>query len=397
MHTLFAPALLSVAVLFSFQGAHAQSGNPSPENPFPVHPDVIPDVRGWNEKYTSLEEYEKAATNGESEAQFYLGNIYLKGEGVPQDMARAVKWLKKAANAGEPHAEYTLGVLHMEGKGLPRDFDESRRWLNLAATWNLPEAKQALVKLDAVQQKDVTDDLLSKAKAGNPTSQYQFAKRLLGSKSATDADQRTAREWLERAANGNHPESAYELGLAYRDGVGGERDESKARYWLGHASEVGVLRARIALAELERGQEPLAPSSLAAAAQGPLLAARRGDAQAQYDVAMMFLSGDRVARDTTAAKEWLIKAANQNHRLAQRTLAEALARGIDFEQDYDEAAKWYLRAAQAGDSDAQFAMGTLYSVGLGVKANTMESQRWYSAAAKQGNRKARERLSDTPY
>jgi hypothetical protein len=397
MRTLNAPMFLSVAMLWVGAGGFAQPNDAVPEQPFPAQPDAIPKVRAWNEQYATLEDYTRAATNGESEAQYHLGYIYLRGDGVRQDIPRAVGWLKKAAGAGEPRAEYTLGLLHMNGTGVPKDLDEARKWLSLAATWNLSEARAALAELDKLQQKDATHDLLAQAQRGAPAAQYQLAKQLLGAASSVQADLAQARAWLERAAASNHPESAFELGIAYRDGVGGERDAGKARKWLERAAEVGVLRARIALAELDRADTPLAPANLDTAAATPLAAARRGDAQAQFELAMMYLNGERVTRDASAAHDWLIKAASQNHRLAQRTLADALARGVDFEQDYDEAAKWYLRAAQAGDADAQYAIGNLYSVGLGVKASSAESQRWYTAAAKQGNRKAKERLGDVPY
>jgi hypothetical protein len=376
--------------------AFAQPNDAVPEHPFPIQPDIIPKIRPWNEQYTSLEQYTHAATNGESEAQYYLGYIYLRGEGVKQDIPRAVGWLQKAAKAGEPRAEYTLGLLHMSGTGVAKDLDVARHWLSLAATWNIPEARAALVELVKLQVGDADHELRKQAQRGMPAAQYQLAKKLLGASGATPAQLAEARSLLHAAAGKNHPESAYELGLALRDGIGGARDPAQARTWLQRAAEVGVLRARIALVELERAQNPVA----AAAPDtniAPLAAAQRGDANAQYELAMMYLHGDRVARDTAAAHEWLVKAADRNHRLAQRTLADALARGVDFEQDYEAAARWYLRAAQAGDADAQYAIGNLYSVGLGVKASTAESQRWYDAAAKQGNRKAREKLSDTPY
>ncbi|MCP4188930.1 MAG: SEL1-like repeat protein, partial [Gammaproteobacteria bacterium] len=40
----------------------------------------------------------KAASREDTKAQYNLGYMYYKGEGVPQDYAEAKKWLDKAAN-----------------------------------------------------------------------------------------------------------------------------------------------------------------------------------------------------------------------------------------------------------------------------------------------------------
>ncbi len=397
MRATHSPILLLIALLWLSSIGFALPDDALPTDAFPAHPDAIPKVRPWNPRYTTLDDYTRAATSGESEAQYYLGYVYLNGEGVKKDLPRAVGWLKKAADAGEPRAEYALGLLHMTGGGVPKDLDAARKWMGLAATWNLPEARAALAELDRLQQTQTSSDLHARAQRGEAAAQYQLAKQLMASKTPAASDLAQARDWLERAAAHRHPESAYELAVAYRDGIGGARDLEQAKSWFERATEVGVLRARIALAELARTDgSARAPQSVAMAAAAPLPAARRGDANAQFELGKMYLSGDVVTRDPKAAYQWLVKAANQNHRPAQRLLADTLARGIDFEQNYDEAAKWYLRAAQAGDAEAQFVMGNLYGVGLGVKANAAESTRWYAAAAKQGNSKAQQRLTSAP-
>ena len=48
--------------------------------------------------------------------------------------------------------------------------------------------------------------------------------------------------------------------------------------------------------------------------------ANDGAAEAQYDLALQYLTGQGVARDITAAKDWLQKAAAQGHKKAQKQL-----------------------------------------------------------------------------
>jgi len=53
----------------------------------------------------------KAATAGDREAQNTLGVMYLKGEGVKQNLSLAKKWFKKAATLGHVQAQQNLQAL----------------------------------------------------------------------------------------------------------------------------------------------------------------------------------------------------------------------------------------------------------------------------------------------
>ena len=49
---------------------------------------------------TALQEFTELAEQGYAKAQFNLGLMYAKGQGVPQDYKQAVKWYTKAAEQG---------------------------------------------------------------------------------------------------------------------------------------------------------------------------------------------------------------------------------------------------------------------------------------------------------
>jgi TPR repeat protein len=44
----------------------------------------------------------KAAELGEPKAQYFLGRMYLEGDGVPEDRANGATWLRKALEQGHP-------------------------------------------------------------------------------------------------------------------------------------------------------------------------------------------------------------------------------------------------------------------------------------------------------
>ncbi len=52
--------------------------------------------------------YELAANAGHVGAQYNLGLMYLKGEGVPRDALNGLGWLAKAADSGDKKAQALL-------------------------------------------------------------------------------------------------------------------------------------------------------------------------------------------------------------------------------------------------------------------------------------------------
>ncbi len=80
---------------------------------------------------TAVREWRPLAEQGDAVAQYYLGNLYRTGQGVPQDYAEAAKWFRKAANQGDANAQYNLGVKHYNS--LPQDYAEAAKWFRKAA------------------------------------------------------------------------------------------------------------------------------------------------------------------------------------------------------------------------------------------------------------------------
>jgi TPR repeat protein len=61
------------------------------------------------------------AERGFAEAQFSLGNLYLRGEGVPADPVRAKFWFERAVAGGHAEARLNLALMLEAGEGAPRD------------------------------------------------------------------------------------------------------------------------------------------------------------------------------------------------------------------------------------------------------------------------------------
>lgn len=74
-----------------------------------------------------------AETSQHPYAQYYLGLMYARGQGVEQDPKSAAKWLQSAAEQGVPQAQYRLGELYAAGKGVPRDYERAYAWFSCAS------------------------------------------------------------------------------------------------------------------------------------------------------------------------------------------------------------------------------------------------------------------------
>ena len=147
-------------------------------------------------------------------------------------------------------------------------------------------------------------------------------------------------------------------------------------------------------------------------------AAEAGQAEAQFDLGVLYAQGKGVQRDLTMAERWYRKAAEQGNAEAQFALGQMYSRGwgvprdeadalrwfqmantpdtdgpatdwtlIDgygVQQDDKQAAYWYELAAQKGHAEAQFNLGRLYATGKGVPHDEEQAVRWVRAAASQG-------------
>ena len=77
--------------------------------------------------------FEKAAQQNNVRAQVNLGRMYAKAKGVAPNYGMAVYWFNKAAELGYADAQYSLGVLYVSGIGVSRDYDKARDLFSKAA------------------------------------------------------------------------------------------------------------------------------------------------------------------------------------------------------------------------------------------------------------------------
>jgi len=114
-------------------------------------------------------------------------------------------------------------------------------------------------------------------------------------------------------------------------------------------------------------------------------AAERGDAPAQFKMALMYDRGQGMPQDYAEAVRWYRKAAEQGFVDAQYNLGSMYDSGVGVPQEYAEAVIWYRKAAEQGHANAQNNLGAKYGKGQGVPHSHAEAYVWLSIAAMSGN------------
>ncbi len=157
----------------------------------------------------ALEEFVRAASNGDAEAANYVGWMYLAGRGVPTNYGEALRWYRLAAQAGHRVAQNNLGHMYRTGLGVTRDFGEARRLFEKSVEQGYPEAKANLALLYC-NGEGVPKDLALCAKwnreaANDGNAQAQFAMAVLSIGGAgIPKDEVEALWWAEKAAAQGH-------------------------------------------------------------------------------------------------------------------------------------------------------------------------------------------------
>jgi hypothetical protein len=106
-----------------------------------------------------------------------------------------------------------------------------------------------------------------------------------------------------------------------------------------------------------------------------------GDAEAQFQLAVIYQNGRLVPQDQEQARDWLLQAAAQGHVKAMFNLGVTYGDGLGVPVNDAEAFKWYQAAANEGDPRAFFNLGSFYIDGRGTPIDGPKAnEHWFEAA-----------------
>ena len=73
------------------------------------------------------------AESGHTFALNNVGMMYKKGNGVPRDLKKAVKYFKQSSDQGFSLASYNLAAMYQSGKGVKKNRKTAFKWMRKAA------------------------------------------------------------------------------------------------------------------------------------------------------------------------------------------------------------------------------------------------------------------------
>jgi TPR repeat protein len=100
-----------------------------------------------------------AAGQGNIAAQYHVGLMYARGEGVARNLVEAARWFERAADGGHNHSQFLIGHMSSKGDGVPVDRVRAHMWFTAAAAngwWKAREAREKLVDAGMTPQ-EVTE------------------------------------------------------------------------------------------------------------------------------------------------------------------------------------------------------------------------------------------------
>ena len=121
------------------------------------------------------------------------------------------------------------------------------------------------------------------------------------------------------------------------------------------------------------------------------IAAEAGLHLAQYNLGVMYYTGEGVAQDYALAFKWTRMAAELGHINAQFNLGTLYYNGLGMrsslftrwplsliyqQSNFEEALKWYGYAAEYDHGEAQYNLATMYEKGEGVAQDLIKAHMW---------------------
>lgn len=286
-----------------------------------------------------------AAENGDAEAAFRLGELFLKGTEMPQDPRNAVRMFRMAANAGHASAQHQLGVCCETGVGLGQSYKDAVKWYRMSARNEYIPAMISLGRCceqglgQAVDLEEAVHWYRCAAYQGDCLGAYQLA-RMMESGLGIQRDAGKAAEYYLIAAHGGVIAAQVAAGRCYRDGSGVERDAQKAFSWFSAAAE-------------------------------------QGNPIAQWNAGACCERGIGTDVDPKAAAEWYQKAALQEYVPALRDLGRCLRDGVGGSFDIERSIALLERATEKNDPAAAEELAVCMVLGLGKKKDISGAAKLY--------------------
>lgn len=363
------------------------------------------DAENQHSRYANIFQsiFDEAGKNKDVISRYLLARYFEKGLGGQEvNVNAAVYWTSLSALGGYTLAQRKLAEFCLYGRGIEQSLSEAKEWYAKAASGGLavPVLEEPETEEQENQSAEVTEDNIEdntnveKAEIAEETTENADVENI---QEPTETVSATADESAKAPINttdnlrlSNEPEQdelAIKIGEQLKDLY--KEEEITPDYYNQYSAEENPITKNedgfppMPKSEIDKFVEKhnIKSSTLISLAR----AAHLGDAEAQYNLAVIFEVGNELPKNYDVAFEWYCKSAEQGYPKAQNNLGLYYQLGIATPKDVNIAVDLYRQAAKQGYSHAEYNLGQCYLNSMGVRHSYIEAARFLDAAAKQGH------------
>lgn len=315
--------------------------------------------RYWNTDGTFVPNPSPGLDKLAAKAAGHIGLMYLRGEGVKQNLGKALIWFRRGVKNGDALCQHEMGLMYLHGYGVPQDAYKAASYFKSAADQDIPAAETRLGAL-FLDQGDVA----------------------------------TASRYFELAARWGWMEAYYYLAEMANFGVGRQPHCGvAAAYYKMVAEKAEVVHSAFAESNdaYENGdkERALIPA---------MMAAEQGYEHAQANVAYLLdeqrslfslsrilpwaqRTRTKLLRNAALALIYWTRSAKQSNIDSLVKMGDYYLRGIGTPVDAEKASTCYHNAAEAHHSaQAYWNLGWMHENGVAVAQDFHMAKRYYDLA-----------------
>jgi TPR repeat protein len=337
-----------------------------------------------NQTDTTIYALQNKAKVGDAQAQLELAVCYSTGEGVEKNVELALQWLKKSAEQGQAEAQFILGFLYLKDNQLVEK--HIQKYVNKLVGEVIQRKSTSLIfdlLFESTQKDESAFFWLKKAAEQNHAGANFWLGLCYQNTVDTEEYLPLAFANFKNAAEQGYQEAYYKLALCYHNALGTQQNDEQAFQWLTKAVEETDVDpdAYLLLAHLCYFGHGT-PQNRVIAYKWYGKATVEGVSMAhlpdvQFQLAKCYLFGiEGISVNYETGMQCLLSVLQNHHAEALQWMEETYLKVAfpyfsernDLNQCYDFAYKWLSDNVKESPTDFEthFCLGILYAFGKGV-------------------------------
>ena len=243
--------IISIAIILCFATSCTQNRAAEQYEKAMFYLDSLKNTDHYAKINDAIDLLQKSAKAGNAKAQYELGNLYWMNRDslipIERDTLMAIQWYEKSADQCYAQAQYSLAYIYENARDNLKNSQRAFDLYKAAADQGFVDALYRMGRIYQYGIKDIVakkDTIALKYYQQAVDSASTAAMLALGLYYYSENTHKTI-DLLQRAAELEHPEAQYRLGLSYMYGIKGiiSINHAEAIKWLELAAQNGHIKA----------------------------------------------------------------------------------------------------------------------------------------------------------